>query len=64
VSDSGLSGEGDSRGERSLFLGEGCVVIGETGGCACGSGALQLLVLGRAQVSERPSQAGEREREH
>ena len=61
MSDPRLTGEGDSRGDRSLFLSEDCVVIGETGGCACGSGALQLLVLGHAQVSERPSQAGKRE---
>ena len=61
MSDSGLTGEGDSTRDRSLFLSGDCVVTGEPGGCACGSGALQLLVLGHAQVSERPSQAGKRE---
>jgi hypothetical protein len=60
VSDARLTGEGDAKRDRSCFL-SGGGVVGETGGCACGSGALQLLVLGGAQVGERPSQPGKRE---
>jgi hypothetical protein len=54
-----LTGKSGNRREWGLFLRGSRSVAGETGSRACGSGALQPLVLGGPHLGERPREAGE-----
>jgi hypothetical protein len=50
--DDGLTRESGGSGMRSLVPCGDHRIVGQTGGSACGSGALQSLVLGGPQVGD------------